>query len=74
MAGDRWFGETGHGASVRRTARGLGLSTDASYRFERGADIEASVPALNRAASLIVDWETWSRSRQGSPRKVPAKA
>jgi preprotein translocase subunit SecF len=26
------------------------------------------------AASLIVDWETWSRSRQGSPRKVPAKA
>jgi preprotein translocase subunit SecF len=26
------------------------------------------------AASLIVDWETWSRSRQSSPRKVPAKA
>jgi preprotein translocase subunit SecF len=26
------------------------------------------------AASLIVDWETWSRSRQRSPRKVPAKA
>ena len=26
------------------------------------------------AASLLVDWETWSRSRQRSPRKVPAKA
>ena len=26
------------------------------------------------AASLIVDWETWSRSRQRSPRKVPVKA
>jgi len=42
-------------SSVRRTARSLGLSTDASYRFERGADIEASVPALNRAASLITE-------------------
>ena len=26
------------------------------------------------AASLVVDWESWSRSRQRSPRKVPAKA
>ncbi len=26
------------------------------------------------AASLLVDWETWSRSRQRAPRKVPAKA
>ncbi|HET9480331.1 MAG TPA: phenylalanine--tRNA ligase subunit beta, partial [Candidatus Polarisedimenticolia bacterium] len=39
--------------SVRRTARKLGLSTDASYRFERGADPEATVIALNRVASLI---------------------
>ena len=29
---------------------------------------------IDIAASLIVDWETWSRSRQSSPRKVPAKA
>ncbi len=42
-------------ASVRKTARSLGLSTDASYRFERGADIEAAVPALNRVASLIAE-------------------
>jgi preprotein translocase subunit SecF len=26
------------------------------------------------AASLLVDWETWSRSRQTAPRKVPVKA
>ncbi|PYM63581.1 MAG: phenylalanine--tRNA ligase subunit beta [Candidatus Rokuibacteriota bacterium] len=41
--------------SVRRTARALGLSTEASYRFERGADIEAIPDALDRAAQLIGD-------------------
>ncbi len=39
--------------SVRRTSKALGLSTDASYRFERGTDIESVVSALNRAADLI---------------------
>ncbi len=39
--------------SVRSTARALGLSTDASYRFERGADIEAMERALHRAVELI---------------------
>ena len=42
-------------ASVRRTARALGLRTDASSRFERGADPEGSLPALDRAAALIVE-------------------
>jgi phenylalanyl-tRNA synthetase beta chain len=41
--------------SVRRTSRALGLSTDASYRFERGADIEGVIPALDRAAYLMAD-------------------
>jgi phenylalanyl-tRNA synthetase beta chain len=41
--------------SIRRTARALGLSTDAAYRFERGADIEALVDASDRAAQLIAD-------------------
>ena len=36
--------------SIRRTSRALGLSTDASYRFERGADIEGLRAALDRAA------------------------
>ena len=40
-------------ASVRRTARSLELSTDASYRFERGADYKMQAIACLRAAALI---------------------
>ena len=40
---------------VRRAARALGLSTDASYRFERGVDPTGQARAAARAASLIVD-------------------
>jgi phenylalanyl-tRNA synthetase beta chain len=39
--------------SVRRTAKAFGLHTDASHRFERGADPEAVLKALDRAAALI---------------------
>jgi phenylalanyl-tRNA synthetase beta chain len=42
-------------ASVRRTARALGLRTDASHRFERGADPEGTIEALDRAARLIAE-------------------
>ncbi len=41
--------------SIRRTSRTLGLGTDASYRFERGADIEGLRAALDRAAQLMAD-------------------
>ena len=41
--------------SVRRTSRRLGLSTDASYRFERGADVEAPVRAMRRAHALLAE-------------------
>ena len=41
--------------SIRRTARALGLSTEASYRFERGADIEGLRTALDRAAGMIAE-------------------
>jgi phenylalanyl-tRNA synthetase beta chain len=41
--------------SIRKTARYHGLQTDASFRFERGADIEITVFALKRAASLIAE-------------------
>src|SRR5437867_1732569 len=44
-----WFAP----ASIRRTSRALGLRTDAAYRFERGADVEALVTASARAAGLI---------------------
>jgi phenylalanyl-tRNA synthetase beta chain len=40
-------------SSIRRTSRELGLSTEASYRFERGADPEAQALAATRAAELM---------------------
>jgi phenylalanyl-tRNA synthetase beta chain len=42
-------------ASVRRTARRLGMHTDASHRFERGADPEVCAYAAERAAALMVE-------------------
>ncbi|MBI4709671.1 MAG: phenylalanine--tRNA ligase subunit beta [Nitrospirae bacterium] len=41
--------------SVRRTSKRLNLSTESSYRFERGADIEGLIKALDRAAHLIAE-------------------
>jgi phenylalanyl-tRNA synthetase beta chain len=40
-------------ATIRRTARRYGLNTDASFRFERGADPQITDIALKRAALLI---------------------
>jgi phenylalanyl-tRNA synthetase beta chain len=40
-------------ATIRRTSRRLGLQTDASYRFERGVDVEGSGTAAERAADLL---------------------
>lgn len=39
--------------SIRKTAKRHGLSTDASFRFERGVDINMVEYALKRAALLI---------------------
>ena len=39
--------------SVRRTSKRLGLASDASYRFERGADVEAPKTAMARARQLL---------------------
>jgi len=41
--------------SVRTTARQLGLDTEASYRFERGADFDAQAFAADRVAMLIME-------------------
>ena len=39
--------------SIRRTSKAQGLHTEASHRFERGADIEMTRVALDRAAALV---------------------
>jgi phenylalanyl-tRNA synthetase beta chain len=41
--------------SIRKTSRRHGLHTDASHRFERGADPEAIPEALNRAAAILLE-------------------
>ncbi|HZF08544.1 MAG TPA: phenylalanine--tRNA ligase subunit beta [Thermoanaerobaculia bacterium] len=41
--------------AVRLTAKRLGLHTDASHRFERGADLEACRIATDQAAALLVE-------------------
>lgn len=42
-----------HPTSVRRTARRLGISTDSSFRFERGVDPNGCLYALQLAAMMI---------------------
>jgi phenylalanyl-tRNA synthetase beta chain len=41
--------------SIRKTAKKLGLNTDASHRFERGVDPRGTLHALDRAAALMVE-------------------
>ncbi|HCY77306.1 MAG TPA: phenylalanine--tRNA ligase subunit beta [Ignavibacteriales bacterium] len=42
-----------HPSSIRKTSKALGLSTDASYRFERGTDPNITKYAAERCAQLI---------------------
>src|SRR5438445_5660557 len=41
--------------SIRRTARMLGLRTEASSRFEKGLSPALSLPAVERAAALVAE-------------------
>lgn len=41
--------------SIRRTSKAHGMHTEASHRFERGADIEMARVAIDRAAALITE-------------------
>ena len=69
--------------SVRRTSKQLGLSTEASYRFERGANISAPVVALERVRALLEqigagrargpDHRPVPRPACGGPRQAPAQ-
>ena len=42
--------------TIRRSSKRLGLSTEASYRFERGTDPSGTVRAVDRLAYLIQEW------------------
>jgi len=42
-------------ATIRKGSKTLGLQTEASYRFERGADPDGVIFALNRVSQLIQD-------------------
>jgi len=42
-----------NGVSIRKTATALGMRTDASKRFEKGLDIEKTLPAVQRACQLV---------------------
>lgn len=42
-------------SAIAGKARRLGLSTDSSYRFERGVDFAATRAALERATQLVLD-------------------
>ncbi len=44
-----------HPPTIRKTSKALGMHTEASHRFERGADPEGVIPAINRAAQLIAE-------------------
>ena len=41
--------------TVRRMSKRHGIHTDASHRFERGADFESTVVSTNRVAELILE-------------------
>lgn len=51
---------------TRRTRRALGMSTDASYRYERGVDPEGMELAVRRALSLIVSLASGTVEPEGA--------
>jgi len=57
--------------SVRKTSRRHGLHTDASHRFERGADFESTAVSCDRVAELIL--ESGGGELQGGVMDVVAK-
>lgn len=57
-------------ASIRKTARRLGLSSEASYRFERGVDQVGNTLAMDKAAAMIAAL-SGGRVRRGVCRNEP---
>ena len=46
-----------HGPTIRRTARRIGLRSEASGRFERGVDETETIRAVTRAAQLLTEMD-----------------
>ena len=58
---------------IRRTSKKMGLSTEASTRFERGIDPNGALRAANRAAALMVETGGGGATREAVdvyPRKI----
>lgn len=64
---------------IRRAGRSLGLSSDSSYRFERGVDLENGDRGAQRAISLILDIsggqlkaykDVFPKRKKGAARKI----
>lgn len=49
--------------SIRRTSRRLGLSSESSYRFERGVDPSGTLYAARRAVSLLAGFTDFEAAR-----------
>ncbi|MBQ5639767.1 MAG: phenylalanine--tRNA ligase subunit beta, partial [Bacteroidales bacterium] len=63
-------------ASIRKTARTQCLQTDASFRYERGADPEVTLYALKRAVCLIQECaggEVVGKIQEAYPEKIERK-
>jgi phenylalanyl-tRNA synthetase beta chain len=58
-----------NGATLRSTSRRLQLFSDSSYRFERGTDPNLTLPALERAAALIMEMAGGTRTQSVDVRK-----
>lgn len=67
--------------SIRRTSKKLGLRTEASYRFERGADFDGLVHSLDRCTALITrlaggqvaGGRLDAAARRFEPEKIPVR-
>ncbi len=57
-------------SAIRRTARRLGLNSEASYRYERGVDPTGMAYALDRAAALMALY-SGGKVRRGVSAAIP---
>lgn len=62
--------------TIRRTSKRLGIHSESSHRFERGADIDMVPVALDRAAALILEVAGGTLAQgviDNYPHKIPGR-